>query len=120
MPRVTTAQVKAILDTSITDAIVTTQIETADLLIDEELANVGLSAARLAKISLYLAAHFCTVTDRQVKSEGADGVTATYDGATGMGLSSSIHGQQALALDTTGRLRYITRRTGNTASLELV
>src|ERR1700679_3492232 len=85
-------------------------INTADLLITEELSNVrpALSVLRLTQIEKYLAAHYCCVAiergglTRQRVGESED----FYQGFSNkeISLSSTRFGQQAVILDTSGRL----------------
>lgn len=83
-------------------------IEAADLLITEELATSGLSEARLKLIEVYIASHFAV----QSFESGGHSLVRTGEGEEryrtidqkALGLSSSRYGQQAIMLDTTGRL----------------
>ena len=77
MPRVTTAEVKAVIETALTD--VDSFISTADLLIDEELVGKGLTNARLVQISLYLSAHFVSVRERQATVEKMGDASTTFN-----------------------------------------
>lgn len=112
MALVTPAQVAAIVNPNInistTD--LSSYIATADLIVNEELSNRGLSTARLTQIELYLAAHFATVTlergglARQRIGQGGPEDTYKTIQATSEGFLSTRFGQQAVALDTSGRL----------------
>ena len=103
MARVTSSDVAAICELDATIP-VDPFIAVATLLVDEELAikNV-LSAARLKEIERYLAAHFYCVRDPRAQSESA-GVSQSYEGSASDGLKRTRFGQQAIILDTTGRL----------------
>lgn len=87
-------------------------IETAALVVTEELAGSGLSAARLKQIELYLAAHFATVTlergglkRRKIgDSEDEYKVVDSSD----KGIASTRFGQQAIVLDSSGILGALT------------
>ena len=115
MPRVTGGQVKVVIDTELED--LTPFIGTANLMIDEQLVGKGMTDARLDKIALYLSAHFVTMRERQLKSENFGDSSETYQGDTGMNLQSSLYGQTALSLDTTGTLH----NAGNSfAEMELL
>ena len=118
MPRVTDAQLRQVVTVEATDA--AHFIDTAHLIVDEQLVNKGMSDARLQKIELYLAAHFVTITERQVKSEGLSGVTITYTGQTGQDYASSLHGQTAMNLDTSGTLRESAKRASTEADFKVV
>ncbi len=102
MARITTSQVKTIVGTELED--LSSFVSTAELIIDEQLKGKGMSDARLQQITLYLAAHFVAMTDRQADSEKFGDASITYNGTTGMGLRGSVHGQQAIALDTSKTL----------------
>ena len=111
--RVTVSQVKEIITTSIEDAVITSNfIDTANLFVDEHLLG-ELSEAMLAKIELYLAAHFVALTEegggvvRTSFGDSADSYANIYEA----GFQSTRYGQQALALDTTGTLTRISKPT---------
>ncbi len=104
MPELITGeQVKRIIKTDIDD--IDLFIDTAEDLANEELANKGLSERRFLKIIIYLSAHFLTLKERQVAMEKLGDASNTYQGATGMYLDSSLYGQTALVLDTSGTLK---------------
>lgn len=106
--RVTSSEVKVIVSTSIAD-VTTPFIDMATLIVDEDLADTGMSAARLTKIELYLAAHFVVMTEER------GGLTRTRTGDaedyfrqfTGDGLKSSRYGVAAMQLDSSGVLSTI-------------
>lgn len=105
MARVTDCEVKEILNTEVDT---TPFITTANLIVTEELGTSTLSDARLKQIELYLAAHFATLRDPQVKSEKVGDASVTYAvDSKGKGLETTAYGQTALALDTTGTLMNI-------------
>lgn len=106
MSRVTTSDVARLLDS---DKDIQPFIDTASLVVDEELVGVGLSDARLKQIEMYLAAHYLAIATDNARllykkvGQGAE----KYAGAApeeGDGLASTRFGQQAIALDTTGTL----------------
>ena len=119
MARVTDAEVKAIIDTSRS---VDPFIATATLLVNEELAaSTTLSSERLQQIELYLAAHFTAITEERgalTSSEKGD-ASEEYGVEVGSGLNSTRYGQQAISLDTSGRLAAIAS-SGNKARFTLV
>ena len=79
-------------------------METANMVVDEQLEILGLhSERRLKQIELYLAAHFYAVRDPRSSSESA-GVSVSYQGTVALNLQVTIHGQQAMVLDTSGTL----------------
>ena len=66
MPRVTDAQVKTILATTVTtDPFITT----ANIFINQVLGTAGLSEELLTQIELWLAAHFTCMMDPRVSFE---------------------------------------------------
>lgn len=106
LPRVTDADVKTILDTTIDTTPFTV---TAHCLVEETLYPLGtLSEARLTQIELYLSAHFaCTMDPRITKEKIGDGEN-TYQLKADTGLNGTTYGQQAAMLDTTGKLMNMT------------
>ena len=103
MARVTDAEVKVIIDTTLTD--LSSFITTANLIVNEDLEPKGtLSEDRLKQIELYLSAHFVTMRERQLKSEEFGDSKDVFLGEVGEGYASSTYGQQALALDSCGVL----------------
>lgn len=119
---VSDAQVKAVIDTQ---RDTTPFITAADLIITEDLANAGLSVARLTQIELYLAAHFTCITEERggIQAEKAGDIFEKYQppstSKNAGGLATTRYGQQALALDTSGTLRKMGTTT-LTARLSLV
>ena len=105
--RVTATAVKEVVQTNIDDDVITSNhIDTANLLVTEHLAASGLSDALLAKIELYLAAHYVALTEegggltRSKLGDADESFANIYD----QGLRSTRFGQAALALDSTGTL----------------
>ncbi len=108
--RVSAKEVKDILTTSISDGTLQSSfIDTAHVYVDDHLVGSTLSAAMLAKIELYLSAHFVALTEERgglVESElgeARDRYSDVYEG----GLKSTRYGLMALSLDTTGILTSI-------------
>ena len=108
VPRIDATQVKEIITTSLADNVITTNmIVTAHIFIDEHLLSVGHSEALLAKIELYLSAHFVAVSEDEGTlslSTLGDATDAWDNSNLGKGLNSTRFGQQALALDASGVL----------------
>src|SRR3972149_6681693 len=114
MSRVTEDQVRGVTGEPTTvDA--AQAIETATLLVDEELATAGLSDARLTQIELYLAAHFLAITAREGPLAGETlGEASERDhNIYAAGLRSTRFGQQAVLLDTSGVLAAIAAKSEN-------
>ena len=103
--RVTSSEVKVVVSTSI-DNVTTPFIDIATLIVDEDLADYGMSADRLTKIELYLAAHFVAMKEER------GGLTRTRTGDSedyfrafmGDGLKATRYGQTAMLIDSSGRL----------------
>lgn len=106
--RVTAAQVKEIIDTSIADNVLdSSMIDTANVIVDMYLLEEGYTEAYLTKIELYLAGHFVCITEE----EGAHILSKTGDATEewaadwfGPGFQSTRYGQAALTLDSSGTL----------------
>lgn len=89
------------------------QISIASSIVDDHLADKGLSNGALAAIEAYLAAHFYHLHSPNVVSEKYDHGAVTYeigknttsDNEFHNGYSSTRWGQQALDLDSSGTLR---------------
>ncbi len=103
MPRVTSSEVKGLINTNFD---VDPFIATANLLIEESLVGQGLSDVRLKTIELWLSAHFVAVAEERGALTGSDkGNSAeTYKIIVGTGLNMTRFGQQAISLDTSGQL----------------
>jgi len=118
---VTDEQVKAIITTTRdTEPF----IATAQLLVTEELSSSGHSASRLDQIVLYLAAHFVCITEelgglkRSRLGEADDTYRQPADNETG--LSATRYGQQALILDSSGKLASIAAGRGLKARFSVI
>jgi hypothetical protein len=118
MARVTNEEVLSVMDTSLTD--VSIQIDIANNLVNETFASSSLSDTTLKYIELYLAAHFVCVMDPQRKSEKIGEATDQFNvPELGKAFNSTIYGQQALALDTTGLLAARGKRKANLIAIDL-
>ena len=103
MARTTTTEVKAILDTDLTD--LDAFILPAGQLVDRvAAADSSLAAAILEEIECWLAAHFASMRDQRAAKSTIGPTSFTYEGKTGMGLEFTRYGQMALLLDSTGTL----------------
>ena len=103
MPRVTDNEVQAIIDTE-RDTV--PFINSANLIVDEELASKGMSANRLTQIELYLAAHMVALTEEKggvIKKSTGEAFEA-YGGEFTTGFNMTRYGQHAIVLDTSGTL----------------
>lgn len=89
-----------------TDKDVSSFVDTAALVVTEDLGNVGLSEARKTQIGIYLAAHYGQIALKggQVVSSSVDGATDRWGGKYGVGFQATAFGQQAMELDTSRTL----------------
>ena len=103
MARVTDNEVCAVVDTK---RDVSPFIETANLIVEEQLVSAGMTPARLKQIELYLSAHFVAITEERggLTSTGTGASKETYFGLLGEGLKATRYGQQVISLDTSGIL----------------
>lgn len=113
--RVTDEQVAAITGVAVTVRDPAPFIELAYVLVDEHLADQGLSANVLCQIELFLAAHFFTLTEergglvRSAVGESSETYADIYKG----GFKSTRFGQQAITLDTSGVLANLSSTAAN-------
>ena len=106
MPRISDADVKAILDT---DLETTPFIAAATLMIDAYLISAGLPAVLLTEIERWLAAHLACIRDPRFREARTGGDAMVFErGQAGQGLSATSYGQQVLLLDTSGILALVT------------
>lgn len=120
MARVTTAEVKEIIDVdpSLTD--LSPFITVANLLVDRYIYPEGVAESLLKEIERWLSAHFVAVRDRQPVSQSVAGVSADFGLSLGKGLTATIYGQQARILDPTGKLASIDKEEKFEAKLESI
>jgi len=119
--RVDTADVLEIFDETL-DAGVTLDvfINMAHLMVEEVLASAGLSEEILTEIERLLSAHFACIKYPRASSEGAGKVSVGYSGSTGMKLSYTVYGQQAMVMDSSGLLKAKDSATSPQAKTECV
>lgn len=105
--RASASDVTKIIDTTLTS--LSPFIKAANITVNNYLADEdSLDDETLKEIEIWLSAHFVAVRDRRRKSETASGVGQSFDGfASGQGLKATIYGQQAIALDSTGKLNRV-------------
>lgn len=85
-------------------------ITTANELVTEICVGQGHSDTRLELIERWLSAHFYTIRDPRRTSEKAGPVSEDYQSNVGFNLANSHYGQQAIFLDTSGRLAAFNHR----------
>lgn len=105
-----------IFDTDLGDTQLDEFIDDASAIVDQYLDGQGLGTSVLARIEKYLAAHLASVRDPLALREQIGDVNVTFEararsvGVGTRGLSLTFYGQQALSLDTTGRLENAGKR----------
>jgi hypothetical protein len=100
--RVTATQVKAIMDTELTDAQVDAYIVSANVMVNEIMGTTEVTDV-LTELERWLSAHLIAITrERQAAKEGAEEASITYTGKYGMALQSTSYGQMVLTLDVSG------------------
>lgn len=102
--RVTVEEVKDVIDTDLTDTRIMVCIGSANNLVSSQCANEGLSTDTLKEIERWLSAHFVAVVEPRIEREKADVVSASYVHKVDLYLASTVWGQQAMLLDTSGSL----------------
>jgi len=106
--RVTVDEVRAIIETSLSDTIILdSMIDTANLYINTHLLGVGHTEEMLAKIELYLSAHFVAITEEGGTLQSSKMGDAEDEWETDYykaGLNSTRYGQAAITLDTSDTL----------------
>ena len=107
MARVTVADIKAILDTSLEDVPINAFIASANALVTNKIAvaTVTQTDDQLKEIERWLAAHFIASTrEQQLQKAKAGSAVSEFQGITGKGLAATFYGQNALLLDISGTL----------------
>lgn len=107
MARITDTELKTVLDGIADSSDVSLYVGQANMLVNEELGDSGLSVDRLKYIELNLAAHFAVVAIERggftyQRAQSSEEGYATD--RSQVKLSSTRFGQQALAMDPTGKL----------------
>lgn len=103
MARNTIADIKVIIETSLTDPDITVFINTADIMVTTVLGT-SLTTAILKEIEKYLTAHLIASTrERQTTEEQIGDAKVKYSGKYGETLLSTSYGQMVLQLDTSGK-----------------
>lgn len=107
MARITEAELKTLLDGLAENSDVSLYIAQATMIVDEDLGTSGLTPARLKMIELNLAAHYAVVALERggFTYQRAQSSEEGYANDRGqVKLSSTRFGQQAVAMDPTGKL----------------
>ncbi len=112
--RVSAADVKVIIKTTLADADITKFITDANVFVNVYLLNKINDNELLAEIEKYTAAHFIAISiERQTTSEKIGELTLQFNDINGIGLQSTTYGQMACKLDYTGTLEGLNNRKGN-------
>lgn len=85
-------------------------IDTANALVTELCLNSGYQPATLELIERWLSAHFYSIIDPQAASEGAEGVSISYQQSVSLNLNQTRWGQQAMLVDYKGNLAALQKR----------
>jgi hypothetical protein len=106
--RTTVEEVKTVIDTSLTNTVISNYITSANVFVTDQLVGKGLSDEMLKEIERWLTAHMIASTkERQSKEESAGGAAIKYAGFWGTGLNGTSYGQMAVTLDTSRTLAAI-------------
>lgn len=119
MALVTGAEVKEILETSLSAAELAPFITAAHEVIDHYLGNEDLTAALLKEIERWFAAHLATARDPLASREKIGDAEVTYQGKFGLGLDGTSYGQMVKSLDITGILSEIGKKKVEFISIDL-
>jgi len=112
--RVSAADVKVIIKTTLADADITKFITDANVFVNVYLSNKINDNELLAEIEKYTAAHFIAITiERQTTTEKIGELTLQFNDINEIGLKSTTYGQMACNLDYTGTLADIDNKKGN-------
>lgn len=110
MSRVSEAEVFELLPDVDSSASMDPFIAVATLLVDDELDDTDMSDDRLTQIELWLSAHFASVVYMKAAMEKAGPVTETVQYKVDLNFNVTVFGQQALLLDTSGKLALLQKK----------
>jgi len=102
--RTSVALVRDVISTVLADSQINAFINTAHMMVETRLGSKNLDNALLTQIETWLSAHLLSARDQRKKQTKVGDMQVTYQGETGMGLQSTIYGQQVLVLDPTGTM----------------
>ena len=116
--RVSAAEVKVIIPTSLSDTSVDAYIALANPMVNNTV-TCGLSEAVLKEIERWLTAHLIAITrDRTTTEEKLGEASVKYAGNFGEGLKSTPYGQMVLQLDTCGQFGNLGMKEISTTAIE--
>lgn len=109
--RVSVAELKDIidLDTTLTDAMITVFITSANRIINKVITSTSMTETDKKDVEMWLAAHFVAIRDTRSASETAGPVSQSVQYQLGLGLNVTMYGQQAMLLDSSGALARLNR-----------
>ena len=118
MARTNATDVKVIIDTDLSDSVVTAIINDANLIVTEVFgSSSGLSSALLTSIEKWLTAHMIAMSrDRQASRKKIGDAENTY-GKTGLRLDATSYGQMVLSMDSSGRFADVGKRPASIVAI---
>jgi len=102
--RATEAQVKEIIDTSLTEEEVSPFLKVANQMVTDLVSDEGYASGTLQEIERWLAAHFVAIRDPRVAKEKIGDAQADYHGKSGMSLNFTPYGQQVMVIEYKGKI----------------
>lgn len=100
MPRTTEAEVHLTIVTDLDEPAIEAFIADSNAWVTANLADAGLSEAQLTAVEKYLACHFVTLREPQLKSFTQDGIGESYQRHA----TVNEYLRMAMALDPTGKV----------------
>lgn len=79
-------------------------MQSANAIIEDVLGTSTYTDARLALIEAWLSAHFYAISNKETSMETVGSVSEQYQYKLGLHLANTMYGQQAMGLDTSGKL----------------
>lgn len=111
MARVSTQEVKNILETSLGNDQISAFIISANLIVTNSLSAVGYDDNTLKEIEKWLSAHLASIRSPVISEEEIGDAKNTYQrGEVEKGLDSTFYGQHVKLLDTEGKLNGLGQR----------
>lgn len=108
--RTSISEVKQIISTSLVDGDITAMIDFANKWLNVINWKVTLTEAELKDIETWLTAHFISVSkEKATVKEKVGEASVEYVNEFAMNLASTLYGQTALLLDTSGTLSSLSR-----------
>ena len=105
LPLVTEEEVHEIIDIDSSVTSIDPFITVAHLIVENVIGSSPIMTNEMLKeVERWLSAHFVCIRDPRATSEGANGLSISYEGQPGKFLQSTRYGQQACLLDLSGSL----------------